>query len=209
MSTIGFICNLSPNNPPSSPFILFRAIEMAKQLKQKDYELFIYNPADTCYKTQSVSGFIINEYGFEKLTKTIPDINGNFFVNPRSLVDKRQENYQNFWPWIQENNKKVYPTRTFSNLVTDKYITYILIDNIHNVLQPLTEIYQHQNAQLYSFIKKYPTVFLKPLGGSMGNNVLTIEQKKNEWLVTFYKNKRRQFSSAKSRQDLKKIVDPC
>jgi glutathione synthase/RimK-type ligase-like ATP-grasp enzyme len=185
---VGLICNIRDGVIPglTARKWMYRAVSMNETLKKQGIELFIYAYNQVDPDTETVRGYVIENNKFVRKEGTIPAVNYDWFLGQKVNVHKHNLSYTQFADWAAEKNIQIYPNKAYIALSKDKFISYKTIAEFNSDLAIYTEIYSNSIEQIQTFLKKSPTIFIKPQFGNSGIGIIVIKKHKDKYGFNYY-----------------------
>lgn len=200
MKQVGFLYEVKPGvNPFSSMGYsrFYRAIEMSKTLLQHGTQLIIYSPIDVNQKNKTVVGFTLEGKGFKEIETNVPRLNGNWYFGswrPRDGIYPENKNYK---IWTRANHIKVFLPWEFNNFINDKGIAYDIVGEFDEDFIPYSEYYNRTQSQTERFLENNRLTFYKPIYGSQGRGIATIEKMNSGFSLRIYDHDKTRVSEHK------------
>ena len=165
-----------------------RIMTMSEALEPADVELLAYCPADIDLTSRTVVGYVLKERELVRVKRRVPSVNGNFLLKLRPF--DRGIGYRNYRIWCREQRIEVCLPCELSELATDKYLSYTLIEKFDPELQPYTEMLDGSKGQLADFLARYQSVFIKPCHGGLGNGSAVLRKLPTAVTATYYQDRK-------------------
>ncbi len=166
-------------------------IPMADYCRKIGVELFIYSRYHVNTKSKLAFGYLVDKDRFVPVVRNIPVVNGYWFYNTiRNVKNLSQLTKIEFIQFLQDENIELYPNYDFSRLMTDKFQTFKLVNQLEECIQPYTEIYSRKEEQIKEFLKRNNKIFFKPIRSSQGEEIFVLLANNNSYFIKFYSNKK-------------------
>ncbi|HNX28683.1 MAG TPA: YheC/YheD family protein [Syntrophomonadaceae bacterium] len=128
---------------------------------------FAFNPRTINWNNGNVTGYTYNKKGWSKRTFPLPDV-----IYPRERAYAANNNFR--------RRLEKAGTRFFNPPLVGKWETHLIMKKNPDLAKYLPETRLIKNFnQVEDMVKKYQAVYLKPVSGSQGKNIIRVLKKKN------------------------------
>lgn len=186
MKTIGFMYNYKENDAITKDYGLFRMIPIANYLREYGIELLVYSPKHINPETKMVMGYLVGKENFIPKVFPIPQVNGNWYTGASRSKLTHTMPKDDFRQWKVQQHIATYPPYALCSFVKNKLTTYETFKEHPAILQPMTELYQGNQAQIESLLATSPIVFFKPWKGNKGDNIYILKQYQQGFKINYY-----------------------
>ena len=185
---IGFIAKIYQVKNLNEYIFLWmhRAMVIDRELIKHGYKLLCYTPIDIDKDKKTVTGYIYQNGQFLSTVSAIPKINYDWYLGPIWRKNSNGIKYKKYYKWADKHKKKIFPSHEFKNFTKDKLEIYKKLFNLDENIVPYTELFEFKIDQLKRFIKNYNRIFIKPREGKMGNGIIVIYKKNDNFFVKHY-----------------------
>ncbi len=170
--------------------VMHRASVLNPELAKHGYRLICYSPTNVNKEDKTITGYSFENNKFKQICVAIPKVTYDFHIGKDEL-----NIYYKFLAWTSDQGNKFYPTDAIRRLSQDKLLTGEFISNFDNSLMPYTEVFDGNVDQLKKQLLKYSKVFIKPRYGSMGDKILVVKLKNDEFIAEYYEQGTKKTSS--------------
>lgn len=186
---IGFICRDRNVQNLEKRFYswMHRPFLLDQALSKYGYKLLCYSPWHVNPETGEVTGYILENNWYKKITVEIPTVNYDYFQGP-SRSQKGGLTYPEFHEYAAENGYEIYPCFSIRQFSRDKLHSLQTVAEFNPSVIPHTELFTGEIAQLERLLQAYGRLFIKPRFGSQGEKILVLKDEGSEYLVDFYTN---------------------
>lgn len=167
---IGVLVSRVYSHTPARPFGAMTAfcVELTDACALHGGAVYFFTPDDIGASTSGVTGWSMSGGRWSKSAFPYPDVMYN------RLTSRKLENRPSVQQFMRELKMR-YRTVVFNEKYLDKTEVFQALRRDRNVHVYLPESYLFKNfAMLKTMCKKYSTVFLKPITGSLGKGIIKI-----------------------------------
>ncbi len=185
---VGLICNIRSGIVPGKPAKkwMYRAVAMNEALQKQGIELFIYAYNQVDPNTGTVRGYVIDEDQFIERVAKVPAVNYDWFLGSKVNNHANHLTYTQFSEWALSHDIRIYPNRAYTALSKDKFISFKTLAEFNSNIAIATELLTGKIEQIQSFLRRSPSVFLKPQFGSSGIGIIVIKKIKDQYTFSYY-----------------------
>jgi glutathione synthase/RimK-type ligase-like ATP-grasp enzyme len=172
---IGLLTEISENEDGSPDFRSVHAFceEIHHGLSERGGLFYVFTLKE--FRKESVTGYCFENECWTKTTLPLPDVVYN-------RIHSRKMEYgalfQQFYEYIQDQNIAFFNYRFLSKWEVHKML--LMEEHMHPYL-PNTSLYSKESLE--KFLDEYQSVFLKPVHGSQGRNIIRLQKQKNEFYM--------------------------
>ncbi|MBW5447808.1 YheC/YheD family protein [Cohnella sp. CFH 77786] len=168
---IGVLVSREYPAQPDKPFgdITMFCRELTDACRKQGAYVYFFTPAALGSSQAAVEGWVYNE-GWHRMVLPVPNV-----VNNR-LTTRKLENLPDVQQFMREINVR-YGSRVFNEKFLDKSEVFEALKKDPGLQRYLPESHSlHNFAMFRSMCTRYPSVFLKPVRGSLGKGIIRITQ---------------------------------
>ena len=169
---------------------IHRVVVMMPELTKHNYNMICYSPANIDKEKKIVTGYIFEDNKIKQVSVPMPHVTYDFYMGSDDT-----KSYEEFCAWPPGHGKIIYPSRALQILASDKLRAAQIISKFDPKIIPLTEIFDAQVEQVKKYLAKKTQVFIKPRYGNLGNKILVVKAKNNQFIAEYYINSKKQTSS--------------
>lgn len=135
------------------------------------------------FSTDYVSGYIISDNKWIEMELPFPTVVYNR-LHSRKLDSSLF--FQQIRTELEENNTPIFNARFFS-----KYDTHLLLEKDSHIQKHLPETHPLTKQTLQSMLEKYPSLYIKPIHGSQGRNIIHVKLSEGKYAASISTGKQK------------------
>ncbi|RXZ84671.1 YheC/YheD family protein [Paenibacillaceae bacterium] len=160
--------NAGQSDKPFGAITLF-CKELVDACRAQGAYVYFFTPDQIGGSTSSVQAWVYSS-GWKRMQMPVADV-----INNR-LTSRKLENKPSVQHFLKEVKSR-YRTQVFNEKFLDKSEVFDALKNDSSLLRYLPESYSLQNFKtLKSMCTRHPTIFLKPVRGSLGKGIIRISR---------------------------------
>jgi hypothetical protein len=163
------------NEPPFFQSIQNFCEELHQLASKKGYLFYVFSFIN--FHATHVKGYCYEDLQWKKATFPLPHVIYN------RIHSRKTENSDEFRHWKKHVDQLAIPL--FNDRFLSKWEVHELVCNNKQLTSHIPETRIFTILQLRKMVLLHPIVFLKPIHGSKGKNIIRVSRKSEDWFVDF------------------------
>lgn len=174
---IGLLTEINEEDPDNPHFRSVHSFCEELEHLTKNFGGLFYVFSLQSIESDHIIGYFFDDGKWSKASLPIPDVIYNR-IHSRKLESSSV--FQKFREKLRKDQLPMFNDRFLSKW--EVYDVLMTEDHLKPFI-PLTKLYSKKNFE--EMLKDYPVLFLKPLHGSQGRNIIKVDQKEDHFLLQF------------------------